>query len=321
MNVPDAQKPRVAALIATYRRDRELERLLDSLDGGSLRPARALVADNASLEGTRDACVRRGAEWIPLPVNRGPGPAWNAALDAALADQSVTHLLVLDDDVVLPPEALATMVATSQATGCGAVAPLLFDEKGKLWGFPEPQEAQLRAAIRRVDDEASAVRALGLDPHPFCWATGACMLYRRDVFEKCGKFREDHWMLGEDLEFSMRAAAASGGVFTARVAVPHLPPAPVNGPAAKIAHRAKFLALLQNLSFLAFHSPHSAHLRSYLPGNFRRYLRTEGWDAGSAWDAWSAFWHGAIAASPAGTAAGAHLRERARLRMEKDKPE
>jgi len=313
--------PKVAAAVATYRRHRELGRLLSALQKGDTAPAAVYVADNASSEETKQTCLAAGAKWLPRPVNNGPGAAWNAAVTAALADPEVTHILVLDDDVVPQPDALSIMLGAMESADCGMVAPLLFDTNNQLWGFPEPEERELRTAIRRVTDPGSARRILGDQPHPFCWATGACVLYRRDVFEKCGLFREDFWMLGEDLEFSMRAAAAVGGVFTAQVSVPHLPPEPTDPHGAKIAHREKFLALLQNLSFLAFRSPHSAHLRSYLPGNFRRYLRTEGWGVGTLWDGWCTFWQGAIRGQPAGASAGARIRERARKRMQKDRPE
>lgn len=319
MNPPETRPPRIAALIAAYRRDPELERLLLALSGGAPAPARVFVADNAASAETRDLCCSHDAGWIPLEENPGPGPAWNAALEAALADASFTHFLVLDDDVVPPPGALASMLETMTSTGSGIVAPLLFDAAGKLWGFPEPREKELRSAIRRVTDADAALKILGAEPHPFCWATGACMLYRRDAFEKAGRFREDFWMLGEDLEFSMRAAAAVGGVFTAQVAVPHLPPAPGDPRAAAVAHRAKFLALLQNLAYLAFHSPHSAHLRSYLPGNFRRYLRTGGYTAANVRDAAAALWHGALRARPAGSASGQRLRDRARRHFAPDR--
>ena len=311
----------VAAAIATYRRNRELVRLLDALAAGTARPSSVIVADNASWDSTRETCEKAGAKWLPRAVNNGPGAAWNAAIAEALLDPDVSHVLVLDDDVLPGPDALQTLLEVQQTTDCGAVAPLLFDDKNKLWGFPEPREPFLRNAIRRAQDPASCLALLGSTPLPFCWATGACMLYHRDAIEKCGAFREDFWMLGEDLEYSMRVAAAAGGVFTARVAIPHLPPPPEDPRAAAFSHRAKFLALLQNLSFLAFHSPHSAHLRSYLPGNFRRFLRTEGMSPGNMADGSHAFWHGAIRGRPAGTPAGAKLRARACHRMTKDRPE
>lgn len=312
---------KVAAAIATYRRDAELARLLGALAAGTTRPSPVVVADNASSNLTREICERAGAKWLPRAVNNGPGSAWNAAISEALRDPDVQHVLVLDDDVLPGPDALQILLEVQQATGSGAVAPLLFDDKNRLWGFPEPIEPPLRDAIRRAHDPASCLTLLGREPLPFCWATGACMLYRRDVMEKLGAFREDFWMLGEDLEYSMRAAAAAGGTFTARVAIPHLPPPAEDARAAAFSHRAKFLALLQNLSFLAFRSPHSAHLRFYLPGNFRRFLRTEGMSPGNMADGWRAFWHGAIRGRPAGTHAGARLRARACHRMAKDRPE
>ena len=132
MTAPERQKPQVAAVIAAYRRDAELARLLRALEEGPTKPARAFVADNAASEATREVCRLHGAEWIPLADNRGPGPAWNAALRAALSDRSLTHCLVLDDDVVPPAEALSTLVEVMTSTGSGAVAPLLYDEKGML---------------------------------------------------------------------------------------------------------------------------------------------------------------------------------------------
>ena len=307
--------PCVAAAIATHRRDRELSRLLAALQKSDPPLAGGVfVADNAASPDTRSLCASvPGVHWIPRTVNNGPGPAWNSAAARALENPQITHILVLDDDVVPPPGTLRLLLDALETSPAVAAAPLLLDENGRLWAFPEPREIPLRAAVRRAvtADEARAV--FGDKPHPFCWATGACVLYARRAFEAGGYFREDFWMLGEDLEFSMRIASTLGGVFTAAASVPHLPPAP-DPRTARAAHRRKFLALLQNLSYLAFHSPHSAHLRSYLAGNFKRYVRTEGCAPGTLWDAWCAFYEGALWKQPAGTAAGARLRERATRR-------
>ena len=311
--------PCVAAAVATHHREDELARLLAALakaepplEGG------AFVADNASSEKTRAVCQASpvACTWIPRAVNNGPGPAWNTAVTRARENPSVTHLLILDDDVVPPPGTVDALLSALQTAQAAAAAPLLFDEKKHLWAFPEPRDKSLREVIRRTVDAEECGRALGGDPQAFCWATGACMLYTRSAFETCGFFREDFWMLGEDLEFSMRVAATLGGVFTAQSAVPHLPPPP-DPDKSRVAHRLKFLALLQNLSYLAFHSPHSAHLRSYLAGNFKRYAQTEGFAPGTLRDGWCAFYQGALRRQPSGTAAGARLRERAKRRLSK----
>jgi GT2 family glycosyltransferase len=308
--------PCVAAAIATHRRDAELTRLLAALQKSDPPLTGGIhVADNASSEKTRELCAAfPQVHWLPRPINNGPGPAWNTAIHHALKNPKVTHVLVLDDDVVPPPETVRLLLAAMQSAGAATAAPLLFDERGQLWGFPEPREKALRSAIRRANTPEECRHALGDAPHPFCWATGACMLYTRRALETSGPFREDFWMLGEDLELSMRTGAESGCVFTAQCAVPHLPPPP-DPSTARLSHHLKFLALLQNLSYLAFHSPHSAHLKTYLVGNFKRYLCTEGFAPGTLWDGWWAFYQGAIGRQPAGTSAGARLRERTTRRL------
>lgn len=321
MTPPFPNPPRIAAAIAAFRRDEELARLLASLasstipfDGG------VFVADNAASGETAAVCAVAPlpVTWLPRSSNNGPGAAWNTAASSALADNSVTHVLVLDDDVI-PPSDTVALLLQAMGDSAAAAAPLLFDEKERLWAFPEPKAPTLRRAIRRVHSVSECRTALGPEPHPFCWATGACMLYARRAFET-GGFREDFWMLGEDLEFSMRVASTLGGVFTASAAVAHLPPPGMPG-TASMGNRLKFLALLQNLSYLAFHSHHSCHMRRYLPGNFKRYLLTEDPSPAGLRDAWRTFWHGALRGRPAGHASGMHLRQRVQRRMQRDQPE
>lgn len=315
---PTEPTPCVAAAIATHRRDAELQRLLEALANSTVPLVGGIfVADNASSPETKAVCAANsGTVWLPRPVNNGPGPAWNTAVAKALEKPPVTHVLVLDDDVVPPPGTLGQLLAAMEPARAAAAAPLLFDERDHLWAFPEPREGALRKVIRNMVGPDECRRALGGEAHAFCWATGACMLYERRAFETCGLFREDFWMLGEDLEFSMRVAGTLGGVFSAQAAVAHVPPRP-DPASVRAFHRLKFLALLQNLSYLAFHSPHSAHLRSYLPGNLKRYARAEGFGPGTLWDGWCAFYTGAFCRQPAGTPAGARLRERAVRRLDK----
>jgi hypothetical protein len=323
MSHPISSRPCVAAVVVTYQREKELARLLECLSRSNTPiTGGVFVADNAASPATQELCTRSAlpVTWLPRDINNGPGPAWNTGIRAALTQPSVTHLLVLDDDVAPPPETLEVLLDALAKTGAAAAAPLLLDENQTLWAFPEPVETPLRQVIRRVSTIEQCRVAFGSEPLQFCWATGACMLYAREALAETGPFREDFWMLGEDLELSMRVAATLGGVFTARTAVPHLPPPPVDPESHVIGHRLKFLALLQNLSYLAFHSPHSGHLRRYLAGNFKRYLRTEGCAPGTLHDGWSAFWLGAICGQPAGTGKSAILRERVRRRLTADLP-
>jgi GT2 family glycosyltransferase len=295
-------KPLVA-LTVTHRRPQELERLLKSLAASSRPPDLCVISDHAP-----DGTASRIAEASGLKVrvledatNPGPGAGWNNAASGV----DGADLLFLDDDVVLPPDGIAKM--RGLLSGDGAVAPLLEDGAGMLWGFPEPAVREQRKLIREARTPADALSLLGPGPHPFCWCTGACVLVSGDLYRSIGPHRRDFWMLGEDLEFSMRAAAEGRALFTCEVVVPHLPP---DGPPSPVSAYIKFCSLLQNLSYLSLHSPHSQHMTRYLPGNFLRFFRTHSLSGKTLRDAWTCFAGGALLGEPAGGPRGSALRRR-----------
>lgn len=285
----------------------ECRRLLESLAASVTKPDRCVVADHSpeSLELSVADALPFPVEILGDPSNPGPGAGWaNAAAGHPEAD-----VLFLDDDVLLPPHAIGRMRDCLDPQGM--VAPLLEDDGGALWGFPEPVDRHQRRLIRKAATPADALRLLGPGPHPMNWCTGACVLAAAGLREKIGPHRRDFWMLGEDLEYSMRAAQSGRAVFVCDVAVPHLPPKGVENP---VGARAKFCSLLQNLCYLSTRCPHSAHMIRYLPGNFLRYFRTFGWGAASLMEAARCFAGGILRGEPAGGPSGRALRERLRRR-------
>jgi GT2 family glycosyltransferase len=131
------------------------------------------------------------------------------------------------------------------------------------------------------------------------WCAGACILVSRHATETSGFHRGDFRILGEDLEYSLRLSDRHRCVFFPKLVAGHLsPPRPPGD--TRTAHRAKFACLLRNLSYLSFHIPHRAHLRRYLPGNFRRFFRTFGLSSATLAVALKCFWLGAVRGSPAG---------------------
>jgi GT2 family glycosyltransferase len=369
---------KVVAVVVTWRRERELERLLASLEQSTLPLHGCVVMDHA---GTVPEEMSRRS--FPVKVvqdtsNPGPGAGWANGTRHAWDIFGKTDVWYLDDDVVIPPDTLEILLrekrgsggngtqlgavedaahsgqgssfsktqggadacpglldaapsglnpktafskhvpcsATSNAVfglnpfGAVAICPLIEDREGRLWGFPEPVSKSDRKKIRAAATPADALRLLGPGRHPFCWATGACILVDGAAIETTGLHRGDFWMLGEDLEFSMRLAATGRAVFTCLAAVPHLPPEPADEAGARRADYRKFCALLQNLSYLSFHSLHSRHMWRYLPGNFRRFFRSHGMSPTTIRDAATCFVLGAGCGHPSGHRSGTALRER-----------
>ncbi len=294
-------EPQIAAVVVTYRRDRELGRLLQSIEASTVPLSLVVVVDHAAVPATRQLLGR-----FHLPVlyiananNPGPGAGWKNGMETALRElPATTHFLILDDDVVLPPQAVARLVGATESVA--VACPMLLDASEKIWAFPEPRESALRRKIREIHTAEESVAAFGHAPLAFVWATGACLLVRREAVDAMGFYRTDFWMLGEDLEYTMRLAAGGGGVFLPDLFVPHLPPPAVHPESAAAAERVKFRSLLQNLAYLSFHHPASGHLRWYLAGNVRRYFRTFGWNPIALGQSFSCLWKGAILRKPAG---------------------
>jgi hypothetical protein len=369
--------PSVVAAIVTHKRPGELRRLLEGLEASDLALTGCVISDHAPDGSTAKLAAARPWPTVVLDdtSNPGPGAGWaNAAREALRRFPDLDAIWYLDDDVVIAPTDLGLLWREMERGHADAIAPLLEDADGHLWAFPEPEDRSARQRIREATTTRDARSLLGEEPLPFCWCTGACFLVGRTALESTSLHRTDFWMLGEDLEYSMRIADRNQAVFTCLVSIPHLPPVRKNdltpahdqqsasdqseiknqkstenisrsnfggifgepasvgrpGPRGRGPSRTeteadsrgsapmgidhsgylKFCSLLQNLSYLSFHSRESRHMKRYLPGNFLRFFRTHGVVLSTLRDGFHCFWHGALRGQPAGTRAGQVLRQR-----------
>jgi GT2 family glycosyltransferase len=318
MSVKETQVRFVVAVVATYRRGDALCRLLEKLNLQTLPLLGIVVVDNAA-EALVEQMVAKGnaakigPEMIyrAMPENRGCGAGLKAGEEEALRRfPDLTHVWILDDDVIPESDCLEKLLAGLLRAKADLICPLLADEQGRLWGFPEPRAkqgefsfwvCQAGRKIRECVFPAEALEKLGPGPHGMWWCTGACVLVSRRALLELGTHRDDYWMLGEDHEFSLRVGARFQSVFLTEVVVPHCPPLLSDPVLAREGHYRKFLALLQNLTYNALRlSIPSGPMWSYLPGNYRRFFRTFGFTMKTGRDALRAFWWGAVLGRPAG---------------------
>lgn len=110
MHVPDAGSPRVVIVITTFNRAPLLRELLDSIALLNPAPAGVVVVDNASTDSTAEVLADPRLQ-VPVVVQRmdanvGGSGGFAAGVARAL-DEGAEWLWLMDDDVVVLPDALA----------------------------------------------------------------------------------------------------------------------------------------------------------------------------------------------------------------------
>lgn len=118
---PDPGIPRVFVVVTTFNRAGHLQELLASLASLSPAPAGVVVVDNASTDATPDVLA---ALTLPvpvvverLPVNVGGAGGFAAGVQRAL-DEGAEWVWLMDDDVVVLPDALASFARWMPRYAC-----------------------------------------------------------------------------------------------------------------------------------------------------------------------------------------------------------
>ncbi|SBN63954.1 N-acetylglucosaminyl-diphospho-decaprenol L-rhamnosyltransferase [Curtobacterium sp. 9128] len=209
---------RAAIVTVSYNSLDVLPPFLTSTADASADDVEVVVADNDSADADelRGITEAAGARFLELGENRGYGAAANSAV--ATLDRDVRWVLVSNPDVVLEPLALDRMIATASAdTTIGAVGPRLLEPTGEVYPsarlVPSLRTGLGHAAFANVwpgnpwtkryrqDGDHSARRDAG-------WLSGACVLVRRDVFDRLGGFDEGYFMYFEDVDLGWRIGKA-----------------------------------------------------------------------------------------------------------------
>lgn len=198
----------VDVVIVTYNSASVVADLLDSLpaalDG---TPARVVVVDNGSVDGTADLLERRSDCQVVRDENRGYAAGLNRGVAVLDGDGPI---LVLNPDARLHPRSVPIMLEELARPGTGIVAPLVLDEEGRR-----------TSSLRR---EPTLLRALGLgrlgsaglseyvsDPDSYCrpgtfdWALGAVLLMSREAYDRLGGWDESFFLYSEETDFCLRA--------------------------------------------------------------------------------------------------------------------
>ena len=201
----------LSVVLLTWNSVGKIESCIESLGQDTQVPDEIIVVDNGSKDTTHAILAEQlpGARVIRNTYNLGVARARNQGLAAARG----TYLLVLDDDTIMQPEALARLVAVLDANPtvalCGpqllntTYEPISTDpmfptlsHKIRRWGTVErwngsPWDNSLSGRMREVD-----------------YVIGACQLIRRAALDEIGLYDEHIFYGPEDVDFCLRLRQA-----------------------------------------------------------------------------------------------------------------
>ncbi len=199
----------LAVVVLTWNGRRDtLDCLVSLRRSGYLdRPHKTFVVDNGSADGTEEA-VRRAfpeAEFVQNGANLGFAGGNNAGMRRAL-EQDFPLVLVLNNDVAVPPSGLEPLVAfLEENPRAGAVQPLLVRPGPGPSPMVDSLGQGLLAPLGVLDVGAGEPLALkDFSPREIFGVCAAAACYRAEALREAGLFNEDLFLLLEDVDLSFR---------------------------------------------------------------------------------------------------------------------
>lgn len=192
----------VTVVVVTYNRKALLQRCLEALAAQSQRPARILLVDNASTDGTREMLQQQGwlsrddVELLPLADNTGGAGGFSAGIGHA-ARTGADWIWVMDDDAIPHPDALRALMSQpldpANLYGSVAVSGNRLSWPMLAKGAPERNTVYQTSQLQPVID-ANFIPFLGL-------------LINRSMVERIGVPDAGFFIAADDVDYCVRARA------------------------------------------------------------------------------------------------------------------
>jgi GT2 family glycosyltransferase len=210
--------PKLSIVVVTHDVRELLRNCLHSIYAGEAPFAfEVCVVDT----GSDDSAAMVRAEFPRAEVIEAPeNPGFSAANNVGLRRATGEYCLLLNPDTVLPPDALARLVAKLDAEPeVGILGPKLVRGDGSLdracrRSFPTPANAAYHfLRLPRLFPHSARFGEYNLtyrnpdEEYDVDSVTAACLLIRRSVLDQIGLLDETYWMYGEDIDLCWRSKA------------------------------------------------------------------------------------------------------------------
>lgn len=207
------QKEIVYTVIVTYNGMKWINKCLSTLRLSTVSTT-IVVVDNGSNDGTCDFILTNFPEVVLMPQNKnlGFGQANNIGMLYAM-EQGANHVLLLNQDAYLQPEAIEMMLKV--ADGKNIVTPV------HLCGDGNRIDSMFRLSLRRADNELFDDLLIKGQPEP-SYSIGevcaACWFMPSSLIKEVGGFNPLFFQYGEDNNYYTRMVFHGRGIILASMA-------------------------------------------------------------------------------------------------------
>lgn len=200
----------------TKKETDECLRSLEKVDKKNIELITVLI-DNASKEKyILPSGLKNNIHLIRNDTNLGFAGGHNAGIKYSL-DQGADFVLILNNDILVEPAFIQELLNPFSESLVGVTVPKIYFTKGYEFHSGRYKDSEKGSVIwyaggiidwknvissHRGVDEIDRGQYNAQEPTEF--ATGACMMVRRDVFEKVGIFDERYFLYYEDGDLNMR---------------------------------------------------------------------------------------------------------------------
>lgn len=197
----------VSVVIPNWNLRADLAECIDSLLSSQYPNLSILVVDNASTDGSADYIAMRypTVQVIRLTKNHGYAGALNAGIEIA-REQPAEFILALNNDTIVPPEAIGRLVRLMEkepAIGIAAPKVLYADDPQVIFSLGDRRFRYLPLPVGYGYKKKDGPRYKNV--MEFDYVTGCAMLIRTGLIDQIGPFDSSLFMYYEDADFCRRA--------------------------------------------------------------------------------------------------------------------
>lgn len=196
---------RVWAIVVLFGDEEVTADCIASLRAQEHDDLRILLVDNASADGAGKRLQARFPDihYLDAGGNLGYAGGNNRGIAHALG-HGADYLFILNNDTVLAPDCVPSLLTAARCDRVGLVAPkiLLFDDPSRIWYAGGDFSMHKAVGKHRRFLEADTNGAACTESVSF--ASGCALLMPATVARDIGGFAEDFFMYCEDVELSLR---------------------------------------------------------------------------------------------------------------------